>query len=428
MTDHETRLWGVRWPLLIGFGALVVLIGGLGVWSVNTRIAGAVIASGMIQVESNRQVVQHPQGGVVGEILAENGDRVEAGQVLLRLDGSLLQSELAIITGQRNEIQARILRLRAERDGLAQMSTTASDPALQALLDGQAQLFAARKESLEREGAQIQEQIVQARNQILGAESQLAAFEQQRQLNEAELQDKQEAQQRGLIQSTVVTNLQREQAQLVGSIGTTNATIAEIRGKIAALEIQALKLDTLRREDAITQLRDLTQREVELAERQLSLTEQLARMEMRSPVAGVVYGSSVFAVRSVISPAQPVMYIIPQDQPLVVIARIEAIHIDQVHIGQDVTLRFTAFDQRRTPEVFGRVARLSADVFTDERTGLSYYQADLVPSAGELDKLGGQELLPGMPVDAFIKTADRSPLSYLTKPFTDYFDRAFREG
>lgn len=420
-------------PLGLGFAALALLIGVLGVWSVKARIAGAVIASGMIQLENNRQVVQHPQGGVVGEISVKNGDTVVAGQVLLRLDGTNLRSELTIVEGQLFEIHARKARLEAERDGSSTMTVPRAladvlrqHPEVQSMIDGHRRLFDARLESLQRETDQILEQIDQGHNQIEGTSAQLAAFKTQQDLISKELTDAQALLAKGLTQAARVSSLQREQARLLGEIGNLVATIAQLRGQIAALGIQQIKLATTRREEANTTLSDLQYREIELAERRLALHETLSRMAIRSPVAGVIYGSQVFALQAVISPAAPIMYIIPQDQPLVVSARIQAVHIDQVYVGQAASLRFTAFEQRSTPEILGRVARISADVFSDEATGLSFYQAELLPDAGELDKLGGQKLLPGMPVEAFIRTAERSPLSYLTKPMTDYFVKAFR--
>lgn len=432
---RQKRIWRAWIPLGVGFVALAILVGVLGVWSVKARIAGAVIASGMIQVESNRQVVQHPQGGVVGEILAKDGDQVAAGDVVVRLDDTLLRSELAIIEGQLFEIMARKSRLQAERDGLDDLvvppglsGEMQNNISIAELIAGQRRLFEARRESLQRESDQIAEQITQAQNQIEGAQAQLTALGTQEVLIGSELADSQSLLEKGLTQASRVSALQREQARLLGEIGNLNATIAQLRGQIAALDIQRLKLTTLRREEAIGTLRDLQYREIELAERRLSTRETLARMDIRSPVPGLVYDSQVFALQAVISPAEPIMYVIPQDQPLVVSARVDSIHIDQVHVGQDASLRFTAFDQRLTPEIFGRVVRLSADVFTDEVTGLSYYQAELLPNEGELEKLGGQELLPGMPVEAYIKTAERSPLSYLAQPLMDYFNKAFRES
>jgi len=155
--------------------------------------------------------------------------------------------------------------------------------------------------------------------------------------------------------------------------------------------------------------------------------ETLKRLDVRAPVAGIVYGMQVHALRSVVRPADPILYIIPQDQPLVVQARIETIHVDQVSVGQPASLRFSTFDLRTTPEIFGTVSKVSADVFTDEVTGEQFYTAELVPNIGEIERLGQVELLPGMPVETFIKTGDRTPLNYLVKPFADYFNRAFRE-
>lgn len=427
---RKKRTWKASIPLGVGFSALAILVGVLGVWSVKARIAGAVVSRGMIQVESNRQVIQHPQGGVVGEILAKDGDQVQANDILIRLDDTLLRAELTIIERQLAEIRARRARLEAERDGANDiimpdnLQEWSADK--RAMIEGQQRLFVARLESLSQEDDQLAEQITQARNQINGTEAQLTALKRQKELIESDLVDAQSLRKKGLTQASRVSALEREQASLAGDIGELKATIAQIRGQIAALDIQRIKLRTTRRENAISDISDLQYQEIELSQRRIASLETLSRLEIRAPVSGIVYGSKVFALRAVLSPAEPIMYVIPQDQPLVVVARIEAIHIDQVHVGQEVSLRFTAFDQRFTPEIFGQVARLSADVFTDEITGISYYSAELLPRKGELSKLGEQELLPGMPVEAFIKTAERSPLNYLAKPLTDYFNRALR--
>ncbi|WP_299733997.1 HlyD family type I secretion periplasmic adaptor subunit [uncultured Tateyamaria sp.] len=432
--SSEKRQWKATGPLLVGGLALAVLVGFLGVWSVQSRIAGAVIASGMIQVETNRQILQHPRGGVVGELFVKDGDSVSAGDVVLRFDDKQLRSELAIIEGQLFELLARKIRLQAERDGLsalpppdALLAEAITNPDVQALIDGQQRLFEARADSLKQSAELIAEQIAQAENQIDGTNAQLQALATQSELIESELADTQSLFEKGLTPASRVSALQREQARLLGEIGSLTANAAQLRGQIAALNIERIALTTRLREEAISTLRDLQFQEVELVQRRLSTIETLSRTELRAPVAGVVYDSRVFALQSVVSPAEPIMYIIPQDQPMVVSARIDPIHIDQVHVGQLASLRFAAFDQRMTPEVFGRVTKLSADVFTDQATGISYYQVELIPAEGEMHKLGDQTLLPGMPVEAFIKTADRSPLNYLVKPLTDYFVRAFRE-
>lgn len=434
-TDQASKRLGTAGlPLFIGYLALAILVGVIGVWSVQARIAGAVIVSGMIQVENNRQVLQHPQGGVVGELLARDGDRVEAGDVVLRLDDKLLRSELAIITNQLNELRARKGRLIAERDDAAVVSFSpllinevGNGDEIALLMEGQTRLFHARRVSLRQETTQIVNQIGQTEDQIDGSLAQLAASESQLALLVSELAAVQSLFNKGLTQASRVSSLRREEARLIGEVGQFKANIAQLKGDIARLEIENLRLRSTRREEAISELRDLSVQEIELVERELAARDTLSKMELRTPVSGVIYGSRVFALQAVVSAADPIMFVIPQDQQLVVAARIDAIHIDQVYVGQEAALRFSAFDQRTTPEIFGTVSKLSADVFTDETTGLSYYQAELLPKPKELGKLAGQTLLPGMPVETFIKTAERSPLSYLLKPLTDYFNKAFRE-
>lgn len=433
--QSSKRLGAASLPLFIGYLALAILIGVIGVWSVKARIAGAVIASGMIQVENNRQVLQHPQGGVVDELLARDGDRVEAGDVVLRLDDKLLRSELAIIVSQLHELRAREGRFIAERDDTEDISFDSllkdnENPAdeITQLMKGQMRLFQARRVSFQNETRQIENQIVQTRDQIDGSLAQLVSSESQIELLTGELVNVQSLLDKGLAQASRVSALRREEAKLLGDVGRFKATTAQLKGDIARLEIAKLRLRLTRREEAISGLRDLSIQVIELVERELTARDTLSKMQLRSPVSGLIYGSRVFALQSVISPADPIMFVIPQNQPLIIFARIEVIHINQVHVGQEAVLRFSAFDQRTTPEIVGTVSKLSADAFTDETTGQSYYQAELSPKPDELAKLEGQTLLPGMPVEAFIKTSDRSPLSYLVKPLMGYFKKAFREA
>lgn len=419
-------------PLAVGFGALVLLVGVVGLWSVGTRIAGAVIAPGMVVVENNRQVVQHPEGGIVGEIRARDGDRVAAGDVLIRLDDAVLAGELATLGVQLLELRARRARLEAERDGAAEVRFPADLPAAADVaadqVEGQRMLFAARRETLARERAQLGERIRQSRNQIAGAEAQVAALETQLALVRDDLVDQETLFAKGLVPAQKVSALKREAARLAGEIGRLTADVSQLRDQIAALEIEGLKLESARRETAIAELRDLRVRELELGETRAGLLERRARLEVRAPVAGVVYGSTVFAEKAVVRAAEPLMYIVPQTQPLLVSARVAAVDIDQIHVGQDAALRFTAFNQRLTPEVAGRVIAVSADVIRDEPSGPGYYRVDVAPVADGQAVLETLALVPGMPVEAFLKTGERTPLSYLTKPLTDYFGRAMREG
>lgn len=429
MTDRP--VYSARLPLFVGWTALVLLVGGIGLWSVRTEIAGAIIAPGLIVVENNRQVVQHAEGGVIGQILARDGDRVEAGDLLFRLDDTLLRSELAIAEHQLIELRARRARLAAERDGADSVDfpeTLIGSDAIAEQVDGQRKLFEARRDNLEKELSQIAERIEQTGNQIEGAEAQLDALAIQEELILEELEDQDSLLERGLVQASRVSTLRREAARLAGEIGKLKSDVAQFRGQIAAFEIEKLKLVSTRQEKAIVELRDIQFRELELSEQRQSLVERLARLELRAPVSGIVYGSTIFAEKAVIQPAEPLMYLVPQDQPLIVSSRVEAIHVDQVHVGQPATLRFTAFNQRKTPEVFGQVTAVSADVFQDEVTGVNFYRVELIPLTEELVKIEEHQLLPGMPVEAFLRTEDRTPLSYLTKPLTDYFGRAFRES
>ena len=429
----KPQVWSARLPLILGFGAVVLLVGGVGVWSVQTQIAGAVVASGKVQVESRSQVVQHQEGGVVGEILATDGDKVAAGDILMRLDGTFLNSELSIIEQQLAEIFARKARLEAERDDADGFSfdnppefIMVEASAVEEQLAGQKSLFEARKRSLVRELEQLSEQQTQIERQIEGTEAQKASFDRQLVLIEKELADVESLFERGLVESTRVSSLRREQARLDGEIGRLSATIAESSVRIATISTEALRLADARRETAITELRDIQLTEMELMERRLSLVERLSRLDIRAPVNGIVFDSRVLAAQSVVSPAEPITFIVPGDQPLQVSVRIDPNDIEQVYPGQDVRLMFTTFSRRTTPEVEGKVVRVAADTQIDEVTGLSYYEAIMLPDAAALDELENVELLPGMPVQAFLKTEERTPLSYLTQPLTVYFQRAFR--
>lgn len=431
---QDPKEWSARFPLVLGFASIFLLVGSLGAWSVGTQIAGAIVAPGIVEVESERQVIQHPDGGVVGEILAREGDKVEAGDVLVRLDGTFLRSELAIVEGQLLEIFARKARLEAEQldasapdFGSPPEFLTVHAEALEDQIKGQTTLFEARRASLAQNVLQLSEQQGQIESQIEGIVAQRTALDRQLELIEQELADIQDLFDKGLVQVTRLLELQREEARLQGEIGNLAAATAEARTRISGLEIQRLTLYDQRREDAITRLRDLRYSEIELEERRLSIVERLARLDVRAPVSGTVFGSKVASVQSVIQAAEPMMYLVPGDLPLQVSARISPIHIDQVYPGQDVALMFTTFNRRTTPEVPGKVFRISPDATMDEATGETFYEAVILPDQAAIRDIAHIQLLPGMPVEAYLKTQDRTPLSYMTQPLTIYFQRAFRE-
>lgn len=428
--------FSARIPVTIGVVALAILVGGFGSWATLAELSGAVVSSGRIEVDQNRQIVQHPDGGVVSEIAVDEGDLVQQGDLLIRLDPTMLQSELSIIEGQLFEVMARRGRLEAEQSQAAEiefdpllLEQGAMQPDVQELIDGQQNLFVARKVSVANEVEQLRKRRLQTEEQLVGIAAQIKAIDDQTQLLESELTSQKRLLDQGLAQTARVLSLQRESASLLGDRGELVAAEAQSEGRITEIDIEILKLDSRQREEAISQLRDIGANELRLKEQRRSILEQLSRLDIRAPVSGVVYGLTIFAERSVIRPADPLLYLIPQDRPLVIAAQVPTIHIDKLLLGQDVTLRFAALDQRTTPELFGKVVKISADAFEDQQTRASYYRTEIVLKDGELERLPeGTTLIPGMPVEAFIRTADRTPLAYLTKPLTDYFAKAFREG
>ncbi len=432
--EQKPIQWSAKRPLIIGFISLILLVLGVGVWSVTTQISGAVIASGMIQVEAKRQVIQHPTGGVVGKINVVEGDLVQAGDIVVRFDDTALKSELAIIESQYFELLARKALFQAERDDSADLNY---DPELQAqakkdanihaLMVGQTNFSKARRASLEKQKEQLQEQKVQLGSQVSGVEAQNEASTIQLKLLEEELTDTQSLLDKGLAQASRVLALRREKARIAGQVGNLVAELGRLKAAINGINIQLLQLDTERRTTAIENLRDIGYRTLELAERRAAIIETLSRLDVRAPMTGTVHDNKIFALQSVVQAAEPMMFIIPNDLPLVVQAQVDVVHVDQVYVGQDATLNFSAFSQRTTPQLFGTVTKLSADVFTDQVSGFNYYQVELVPKQGEMEKLENLELLPGMPVEAFLKTDERSAFTYLVKPVTDYFNKAFRE-
>ena len=434
MTNQDpSKRWSTRKPMTIGLLALLVLVGGFGTWAFFAQISGAVITTGQIEVDRNRQVIQHQDGGIVEEIVVDEGDVVDAGDTLIRLDASILQSELAVVEGQLFEILARRGRLEAERDGLTELTFSPlldeGGEEAKDLMRGQERLFAARQESILRSEEQLSQQRAQIQRQLEGISAQRDALQSQQAIVDKELTEQIDLRDRGLTQEARVTALQREAADLLGRLGELSSSEAQALERMTEIEIQILGLTTTRREEAITRLRDLQFNELDLSEQRRTLKLQLDRLDIRAPVSGIVYGLQVFTPQSVIRPADPVMFLVPQDRPLVIATQVQPTDIDQIFVGQDVTLRFSAFDQRRTPELKGKITLVSADAFEDEGSQLTYYRAEVQMNEGEAEKLPeDMTLIPGMPVEAFVSTDARSPINYLVKPLSDYFAKAFRES
>lgn len=399
-----------------------------------TTLAGAIIAPGQIEVSQKRQVVQHPDGGVIEAIMVREGAEVLAGDVLMRLDGSALKSELAIVENQLLELAARRARLAAQSvaDTVIRFPDTlllaaASRPEVAEMLAGQQSLFANQAKMMAQAQAQRQTRIRQIESQIDGFRAQQDAIRKQTDLLVKELETQRGLLAKGLTQSARVSALERELAQLNGRLGELTSARAEAAGRITEIEIEITGLLTRQEDDAQAELRDVVANQIELEEHERALIERIARLEVKSPASGLVLGLQVTTPQAVIRPADALLSIVPQDRPLLVAARVPVTHVDEVHSGQDVRLVFSSLPSRTTPEIVGQVTLVSADALTDDRSGMSYFRTEVAIDAAALRQLGDADIVPGMPVDVFIRTTDRTPLSYLLKPFTDYFRSAFRE-
>lgn len=420
----------------VGYIALFALLGGFAMWAMSSQIAGAIVAPGKIKVDGDRQIVQHEIGGVVLEILVDDGDIVRAGDLLFRLEPQQLLSRLNIVEGQLYGLMARRGRLEAERDSLGRIkfgkalkAAANNNKDLIELMEGQSNLLAARLATVVRRTEHLNKRSDQVASQITGIEAQSVALERQLALLEEELAGQKFLLKRGLSKVTAFSKLQREKANLQGQIGQLIASKAQAEQRITEIGIEVLMLRTNMREEAISSLRDLRDRETELVEKRLALKAEIERLDIRAPVSGIVYELLVQTPNSVVKSAEPLMHLVPQDRPLVIVARVLPTQVDQINVGQVVNLRMTALDQRSTPELEGEILRISPDAVDDSFTGETYFSTEIAFVRGELDRLPvGTILLPGMPVEAFIRTADRTPLSYLLKPLTDYFSRAFREN
>jgi HlyD family secretion protein len=427
-------LRSIRMNLLVGATAAITLFGGIGGWAASTDFAGAVLAQGEVVVESHLKEVQHPKGGVVGELLVRDGQRVRAGEIVVRLDATVTRADLAVVTHQIDELTARQARLKAEREGAgaiefpAALTVRAAEPAIAALLAEEQRLFDLRRNALEGQRAQLRERVAQVAEETRGLAVQIKAKEAAARLIEEELSGVRVLWEKQLVPIQRLKPLEREAAQLAGERGQLIAAAAQAKGRASELELQILQLDQDLRSEAAAELREVQARLAVLAEQRVAAEDDLRRIEIPAPQSGRVHQLAVHTVGGVISAGEPIMLIVPDGDVLTVEARIAPQDIDQVRIGQAAVLRLSAFDQRTTPEILGEVSRISADLTRDQRTQSAYYTARIALIDAELARLGEAKLLPGMPVEVFIHTGERTVLSYLTKSLRDQLARTFRDG
>jgi len=423
----------IRRHIIAGSILVGILAFGLGGWAATAEISGALIAPGDIVVDNNIKKVQHPTGGVVGKLFVHDGDRVKAGQILIQLDETVTQANLAIVTKGLTELYARKARLAAERDGADSVAVPKAladhldDPGVQEALASERRLFDLRRQDRAGQKQQLQERITQLQQEIVGLTAQQDAKDKEVALIEQELKGVRDLYAKNLVQLNRLTSLERDEAQLEGSRGQLVAQAAEAKGKIAETQLQIIQVDADLASDVAKELRDTDSKIGEYVERKVTAEDQLKRTDIRAPQDGTVFQLTANTVGGVIAAGDPIMMIVPEDDKLQVEVKVDPKDIDDVQFDQTVVLRFTSFNVRTTPEIDGKVIRIGADTTTDQRTGRTYYSVRIAMTSDQIKRLGDVKLTPGMPVEAYIETGERTMLSYLIKPLHDQLMRSFRE-
>lgn len=433
--QSSPALQSIQRYMVIGLIMFGVVTCGIGGWAATSQLSGAVIGQGVVVVDSSVKKVQHATGGIVGELRVREGDRVNAGDILIRLDETQTLANATIATNGVDELLARQARLEAERDGADQISFPRA--LLERIKDGKSdagraitaetRLFELRQQARSGQKAQLKERSTQLEEEIKGYLGQLDAKQKEVDLIHQELEGVHSLWQKNLVPITRVTSLERDAARLEGERSQLGGMIAQSKGKIAEIALQIIQVDQDLRSEVGKDLIDTRSKLSELAERKTAAVDQLNRIDIRAPQSGRVHELSVHTVGGVIAPGEQIMLIVPDADALAVEVKITPRDIGQVYVGQTATMRFAAFDQKTTPEIEGQVSVVSADITEEQRTGTSYYTARVSLKPEELAKLSASKLVPGMPVEVFIKTQRRSALSYLIKPLEDQAERAFRE-
>jgi HlyD family secretion protein len=410
--------------------AVSLIAGG---WAVLMPLAGAVVVPGNLVVQSNVKTIQHPTGGVVAEIAVRNGQHVGGGDLLLRLDATQAQASQQMVSKQLDEIRARIARLTAERDGVAQLEVPAelaarsSEVNVKTLLSSEETLFKARATARRSQIDLLQSKISQLGEEIAGLDAQVASKSKQLELITGELSGVQELYDKRLVPLARLTTLQRESARIEGERGQLMSTIAETKSKIGEAQLQIVRIDQDFRTDVVKELGENRGKEAELVERSVAARDLLDRIEIRAPTSGVINQLSVHTLGGVIRAGDQIMEVVPDSDDLQIEARLQPNDIDQVRTGQKAFVRFSAFNQRTTPQLTGVVSYVSADTSHDHQTNATYFTVRVTLSDDERRRLADLQLVPGMPAEVFMQTGSRTMMNYLLKPLTDQMRRAFVE-
>ncbi len=430
VTDPADSIWGY---MAVGIAMACLVVVGIGGWAATTELAGAVLANGTVVVETNVKKVQHPTGGIVGEVRVRDGDKVRTGDLLVRLDETITRANLQIITKQLDELAMRQARLHAERDVAVRIVLPPlllgreRESEVAQIIAGEQSLFESRRLGRTSQKAQLSERIAQLKEEIRGLQGQHSGKSREVDLVRRELDGLEKLEGRQLTTTNRMTTTRRDFARLEGERGQLGAQMAQAKGKTAEIELQILQIDQDLRTEIVKDLREAQGKDAELVERKVTAEDQLKRIEIRSPQDGVVHQLAVHTVGGVINQSEVVMLIVPEADKLVIEARIAPQDIDHVRAGQVAFIRFTAFNQRTTPEFNATVKVVAADLTRESQQNTSYYLARLVLPDSELLRMGKLQLVPGMPADVQIKTTERTALSYLIKPLQDQIAKAFKE-
>lgn len=412
------------------FAMITVVFG----WMGTTSLAGAVVGAGRVIVQSDEKLVQHPVGGVVGEILVQEGAVVKEGDTLLRLNDTALRANLAIVDSDLSALRARLARLRAERDEVAviwfpeKMVRSPSD-ADRDSMHTEEQVFRSRRKNMVNHEQQLTERISQLRQQIKGNALMIEGRKQEIALVKEALDTSSALLDRKLATRSQAIQYKQTVARLEGDYGNMTAENARLLAQISETELQISGLAEEMRSEVLKDLRDTEAKIAEAESKRIAAEDQLSRVAIRAPAAGVVHEMVVHTIGGVINPGETVMKIVPANQPLLFEVRINPTDIDQVHVGQKANLKFPAFNRAKTPEIEGTIILVGADASMDKQTGKTFYELRIKPEHSMTAKLAesGVTLVPGMPAEAYLETDQRTTLSYLLKPLTDQVSHAFRE-
>ncbi|SCY29573.1 HlyD family type I secretion periplasmic adaptor subunit [Microvirga guangxiensis] len=414
--------------------AMIALFGGtIGLWAATSTLSGAVVAGGQFVVDSSVKKIQHSTGGIVGELKVKDGDRVNAGDLLVRLDETLTRANLQVVSKQLDEFIGRQARLEAERDGASEIkvpdefASRLKDPAVHKIISSEHTLFLARRAAKDAQKDQLKKRIAQSQDEITGLKAQQHAKAREAELITEELKGVRELYEKNLVQLPRLNALERDAASIEGQRGQLIAAVAQAESRIAETSFQIIQIDEQMRAEAMQELREIQSKIAEYTERKVAAEDQLKRIDIRAPSDGYVHQLNVHTIGGVISPAEPVMLIVPTNDKLELEAKVMPNEIDQVKIGHKATVKVHASNARNMPDLHGKVSRISADVSRDQQTGMTFYTIRVELAPEEIKRLEGLHLIAGMQAEVFVEVNERTPFEYFFKPMKDQIARAFRE-